>query len=77
MVKKKTYLALLPLTLCFSSVSVLAATTADLEKRLEQQEKQIKLEKQKAMRNTHVTNVIMNKEDLSDHNSSFDFVPNY
>ncbi|MBA55971.1 MAG: hypothetical protein CMK89_16065 [Pseudomonadales bacterium] len=42
MVKKKTYLALLPLTLCFSSVSVLAATTADLEKRLEQQEKQIK-----------------------------------
>jgi len=42
MVKKKTSLALLPLTLCFSSLPVLAATTADLEKRLEQQEKQIK-----------------------------------
>lgn len=42
MVKKKASLALLPLTLCFSSLPVLAATTADLEKRLEQQEKQIK-----------------------------------
>ncbi|MEE2731511.1 MAG: hypothetical protein VYA55_11870 [Pseudomonadota bacterium] len=42
MVKKKTTLALLPITLCFSSLPVLAATTADLEKRLEQQEKQIK-----------------------------------
>ena len=42
MVKKKATLALLPLTLCFSSLPVLAATTADLEKRLEQQEKQIK-----------------------------------
>jgi hypothetical protein len=42
MLKKKASLALLPLTLCFSSLPVLAATTADLEKRLEQQEKQIK-----------------------------------
>lgn len=42
MVKKKASLALLPLTLCLSSVPVLAATTADLEKRLEQQEKKIK-----------------------------------
>ncbi len=42
MVKKRASLALLPLTLCLSSVPVLAATTADLEKRLEQQEKKIK-----------------------------------
>jgi len=39
---KKLPLALLPISLCFSSVPVLAATTADLEKRLEQQETQIK-----------------------------------
>lgn len=42
MVKKKAQLALLPLTLCLSSAPVLAATTADLERRLEQQEKKIK-----------------------------------
>ena len=42
MVKKKATLALLPFTLCFSSATVLAATTAELESRLEQQEQQIK-----------------------------------
>ncbi|MDY6919192.1 MAG: hypothetical protein SV765_03155 [Pseudomonadota bacterium] len=39
---KKTCLALLPLSLCISSVPVLAASTAELEQRLEQQERQIK-----------------------------------
>lgn len=42
MVKKKFTLALLPLTLCFSSAHVLAAATVDqLEKRIAEQEKQI------------------------------------
>ena len=42
MVKKKHALALFPLALCFSSAHVLAAaTTADLEKRLQDQEKKI------------------------------------
>lgn len=42
MVKKKATLALLPISLCFSSVTVLAATTDQLEQRIEQQEQQIK-----------------------------------
>lgn len=41
MVKKKHALALFPLALCFSSAPILAATTADLEKRLQDQEKKI------------------------------------
>ena len=42
MVKMKRALALFPLAICFSSAHVLAAaTTSDLEKRLEEQEKQI------------------------------------
>lgn len=42
MVKKKVTLALFPLALCFSSAHVLAAATmADLEKRIAEQEKQI------------------------------------
>lgn len=42
MVKKKATLALLPISLCFSSITVSAATNAELEERLEQQEQQIK-----------------------------------
>lgn len=42
MVKKKHALALFPLALCFSSAEVLAAaTTTDLEKRLQEQERKI------------------------------------
>lgn len=42
MVKKKHALALFPLALCFSSVEVLAAaTTADLEHRMQEQDKKI------------------------------------